>query len=235
MKNPLREWADLFAHTPLHPQWLLGRRKPPACLKRFSGSILDIGAADRWVEAHLPKAVHYVALDYPLTGRDLYGARPDVFADGARLPVSTACFDGVTCLEVLEHVADPSLVIAEIARVLKPGGHAWLSMPFLYPVHDAPFDFQRYTEYGLKRDIQRAGLEVVALHKSGHATRSAGLLMSLSLAAGVRAQNGRIRWWLLLPAALLVLAINLAAWLLSWVWPDWNAMAMGHEIEVRKP
>lgn len=235
MKNSLREWTDWFARTPLHPQWLLGRRKPPASLRRFSGSLLDIGAADRWIEAHLPKGTHYVALDYPPTGRDLYNARPDIFADGANLPVCAACFDGVTCLEVLEHVSNPSIVVAEIARALKPGGRAWLSMPFLYPVHDAPFDFQRYTEYGLRRDIQRAGLEVVALRKSGHAIRSGGLLMSLSLASGVRAQSGRIRWWLIPTAALFVLAINLVAWLLSRIWPDWNAMAMGHEVEVRKP
>ncbi len=108
-------------------------------------------------------------------------------------------------------------------------------MPFLYPLHDAPFDFQRYTELGLRRDIQRAGLEVVVLRKAGHAIRSAGLLLNLTLACGVRTRSGRIRWLLLPLAALLVLAINLVAWLLSCVWPDWSAMAMGHEIEARKP
>ena len=235
MTGSLRKWAAVFAHTPLHPQWLLGRRKVPVGLGSFSGAILDIGAADRWIEPHLPAGTAYVALDYPATGRDLYGARPDIFADGAHLPVSSAYFDGVICLEVLEHVPDPLIVVAEIARVLKPGGRAWLSMPFLYPLHDAPFDFQRYTEYGLRRDIQRAGLEVVALRKSGHAIRSAGLLMSLAIAGGVHARGGRI-WWLLLPlVAIFVLAVNLAAWLLSWVWPDWNPVAMGHEIEIRKP
>lgn len=235
MRDSLRKWATVFARTPLHPQWLLGKRKIPAGLRSFAGLVLDIGAADRWIESHLPAGVAYVALDYPATGRDLYGARPDVFADGAHLPMSSASFDGVVCLEVLEHVPDPSIVVAEIARVLRPGGRAWLSMPFLYPLHDAPFDFQRYTEYGLRRDIQRAGLEVVALRKSGHAIRSAGLLFSLAVAGGAHATGGRIRWLLLPLVAVFVLAINLAAWLLSLLWPDWNPMAMGHEVEVRKP
>lgn len=220
MSDALRKCAEVFSRTPFHPQWLLGRRTIPASLDDFSGLVRDIGAADRWIEQHLPVGAAYVAVDYPATGRDLYGARPDIFADGAHLPISSASFDGVICLEVLEHVPDPSIVVAEIARVLKRGGRAWLSMPFLYPLHDAPFDFQRYTEYGLRRDIQRAGLEVVALRKSGDAIRSAGLLMSLAIAGGVHARSGKAGWLLLPLAATFVLVANLAAGLLSWVWPD---------------
>lgn len=235
MKDSLRKCAAVFARTPLHPQWLLETREVPVGLRSFSGSVLDIGAADRWIEPRLQAGTDYVALDYPATGRDFYGARPHIFADGARLPIISASFDGVICLEVLEHVADPSIVVAEIARVLKRGGRAWLSMPFLYPLHDAPFDFQRYTEYGLRRDAQRAGLEIVTLRKSGHAIRSAGLLMSLAIAGGVHARGGWVGLLLLPLVAVFVLVINLVAYLLSWVWPDWNALAMGHEVEVRKP
>ncbi|MEO7621669.1 MAG: methyltransferase domain-containing protein, partial [Gallionella sp.] len=197
--------------------------------------ILDIGAADRWIEPHLPEGVDYFALDYPSTGRDLYGARPHAFADAAHLPFADAHFDGAICLEVLEHVPDPAIVIGEIARVIKSGGRAWISMPFLYPLHDAPFDFQRYTEFGLRRDVERAGLQVVTLRKSGHAVRAAGLLMCLAIAGGAHAQRRPVAL-LLLPLVLIaVLAINITAWLSSLVWPDWRHMAMGYELEARKP
>lgn len=232
----VRSWAKWMAGTPLHPQWLMGRKLPPAGIEGARGRILDIGAADRWMERQIHPQAEYVALDYPFTGHDLYGARPDVFADAARLPFRSDDFDGVVCLEVLEHVPDPAQVVCEIARVLKPGGRAWISMPFLYPLHDAPFDFQRYTEYGLRRDMHLAGLEITSLAKSGHAIRTAGLLASLAIAGSAHDLRGSITAIAWVPAAvLLVVTINLAAFALSMVWPDWSHLAMGYEVEVRKP
>ena len=233
--NRLRAFAALVKRTPLHPQWLLGRRRPPAGLAEFSGRVLDIGASDGWIQPHLPLAVEYFALDFPPTGRDLYAARPDVFADAAALPFSDASFDGVICLEVLEHVVAPTKGAAEIARVLKPGGSAWISMPFLYPLHDAPFDFQRYTEYGLRRALQESGLEVTSLCKSLHAVRNVGLLACLAITGAIHARGGIGMMFLILPAIVLVVAINLAAWSLSLVWPDWSHFALGHDVQVRKP
>lgn len=200
----------------------------------MTGLILDIGAADRWIAAHLPEAASYVALDYPATGNEFYNARPDIFADACHLPVADACVDGVVCLEVIEHVPDPAMAIREIARVLKPGGRAWISMPFLYPLHNEPFDFQRFTEFGLRRDMARAKLDVVDLHRSGHAVRAAGLVMCLAIAGGVDTRHGALKV-ILLPAAMIaILATNVATWLLSLVWPDWANISTGHHLEVRK-
>jgi SAM-dependent methyltransferase len=231
----LRSLAKHVARTPLHPQWLLGPRKPPAGLAQASGRVLDIGAADRWIVSHLPVDADYVALDYPSTGRDIYAARPDVFADAAALPFADGRFDTVLCLEVLEHVPYPGTVVAEIYRVLKPGGRAWLSMPFLYPLHDAPYDFQRYTEYGLRRDLQNAGLEVTSLRKSGHAVRTAGLLACLSIAGGVHAMGGMLSWVLSPLAVSMIFLINMLAYGVSLAWPDWEGLSIGHDIEVIKP
>lgn len=231
----LQSLAKWVARTPLHPQWLLGRRRLPVGLVGFSGRLLDVGAGDRWIKAKLPASAGYVALDFPATGRNLYAATPQVFADAAALPFTDASFDGVVCLEVLEHVADPAAVIREIARVLKPGATAWLSMPFLYPVHDAPFDFQRFTEHGLRRDVTHAGLELTKCASSLHALRSAGLLASLAVAGGVSASPAAAAALLLIPAAAMVLVINVASFALSLLWPDWNALTAGHEFEVRRP
>lgn len=232
----VRDLARWVFKTPLHPQWLLERKLPPAGIQEVHGLILDIGAADRWIEKRLHPKAEYLALDYPSTGRDLYAARPDVFANAARLPFQSEVFSGVACLEVLEHVSDPAQVVAEIARVLKPGGRVWISMPFLYPLHDPPYDFQRYTEFGLRRDLDRAGLKIISMKKSGHAIRVAGLLASLAVAGSAHDRRNSASAIILLPAAMLLVAtINLAAFFLSVLWPDWRHMAAGYQLEACKP
>jgi SAM-dependent methyltransferase len=231
----LRQLLAGLKRTPLHPQWLLGPKKLPPNLSNLKGRVLDIGAADRWLEPHIPKTVEYWALDYPATGQDMYGAKPDVFADGAQLPFADQTFTTVFCLEVLEHVPYPVQVMDEIARVLKPGGLAYISMPFLYPLHDAPHDFQRYTSYGLRRNAENARLEVISIQASGHAIRTAGLLACLALAGGASTGSLWQQIILLALAAPLILLINSAAWLFSWVWPNWPHMQYGHALVCRKP
>lgn len=230
----LRRWFRLLRRTPLHPQWLVPDREVPPLATQITGRVLDIGAADRWLQAHLSNSEQYIALDYPATGHELYGARPDVFADGAKLPFPDHCFDAVFCLEVLEHVPEPAQVMEEISRVLKPGGRAWISMPFLYPLHDAPFDFQRYTEYGLRRDAEKAHLKIEQLQRRGHALRTAGLLGCLAIAGGVIQSAGLHKGLLALFSAPLVLFINLTAWTLSFIWPNWNHINQSHTMMIRK-
>ena len=230
----IRKVAQSFKRLPFHPQWLLGQKKIPKGIETINGLVLDIGAADRWIEKYLPKNTSYIALDYPATGQELYAAKPSVFADAANLPFGDNLFDAIICLEVIEHVPDPHKVIIEIARVLKKGGIAWVSMPFLYPLHDAPFDFQRFTEFGIKHAAESAGLEVVSVEPAEHAIRTAGLLTSLAIAGGVYEAKGW-RKYLLLPCALFAVTfINLSAWLLSLVWPDWKHMSHGYSMEVMK-
>ena len=230
----LRRVLGLLRRTPLHPQWLLGPRRSPELLEAFRGRILDIGSGDRWIEKELPGDARYVALDYPATGVDMYGGRPDVLADARKLPFADGSFDAVLCLEVLEHVPHPGEVLAEIARVLKPGGQGWLSMPFLYPVHDAPYDFQRFTAHGWDCYLRHAGLQPVRIEKSGHALRAAGLLVAISIASALIGGNPLKTAIYALPAMLLVFLVNVSAYLLSFVWPNWQAMGMGYRVEVRK-
>ena len=57
-------------------------------------------------------------------------------------------FNSVVCWSVLEHVPDPQLAIAEMRRVLKPGGSIWIQVPFLFPYHADPYDYWRVTSSG---------------------------------------------------------------------------------------
>ena len=233
--GPLRRVVDALRRTPLHPQWLMGPRRPPSGLAEATGLVLDIGAADRWIEPHLGRDARYVAVDYPGTAVDRYAARPDVFADAAYLPVASASVDVVVCLETLEHVTDLEAALGEIARVLKPGGRAFLSMPFLYPIHDAPFDHTRLTEHGWSVRLNRARLRLVRLAPQGAALDVAGVAACLALAAPIAGRSAPVAALLALVAVPGILLINLAVAAMRPLWPGWRAQCFGYAVEATRP
>ncbi len=80
---------------------------------------------------------HFLNLDiYPF-------ANVDVVGDVHRLPFRDAAFEGVWLIDVLEHLADPSDVVPELYRVVKPGGHVLATISWMHPWHGAPSDYQR--------------------------------------------------------------------------------------------
>jgi SAM-dependent methyltransferase len=77
--------------------------------------------------------------------------RIDVACDAHRLPFVDGVFDGAVVQAVLEHVASPTDVVAEIHRVLRPGGLVYAETPFLQAVHEGAYDFTRFTDVGHRR------------------------------------------------------------------------------------
>lgn len=71
-----------------------------------------------------------------------------------KLPVKSGSVDFVICSAVLEHVNDPDAVIAEMYRVLKKGGKAWVDIPFMQPYHESPDDYYRFTLSGIKHKFK---------------------------------------------------------------------------------
>ncbi len=85
-----------------------------------------------------------------------------VVADASNLPFGDNSIDMIVSESLLEHVPYPEAVIAEIRRVLKPGGWLYISLPFVYPFHGSPNDYTRFTLEGLKArfhdfEVIRAG------------------------------------------------------------------------------
>ena len=78
------------------------------------------------------------------------GEGVDQVASVYALPFPDNHFDNVLCISVLEHLIEPQKAIAEMQRVLKKNGKIILSAPFLFPIHDAPDDYWRFTKYGLQ-------------------------------------------------------------------------------------
>lgn len=76
--------------------------------------------------------------------------KPEIVADAARMPFKDNEFGVVLCTEMLEHVKNPFEVEKELRRVTKVGGKLILSTRFVFPLHDTPHDYFRFTKYGLR-------------------------------------------------------------------------------------
>jgi predicted SAM-dependent methyltransferase len=75
----------------------------------------------------------------------------DLVLDARWMPgIQTGSVDAVFCSGVLEHVDDCHAAVAECWRILKSGGTFLVGVPFSQPLHRAPQDFWRFTEYGVK-------------------------------------------------------------------------------------
>lgn len=104
---------------------------------------------------------------------------PDVVVDVCAMNCfAEGQFDAVFVMEVLEHVEDPRAALSEICRVLKPGGMLTISVPFILEIHDAPHDYWRFTEHGL-RLLLREFDEVKIQRRTGYFT--AGIIPLLRL------------------------------------------------------
>lgn len=102
--------------------------------------VLDVGCGFKPWSSLLPPDAIYLGVDYDRTV-----SRADATASGDALPFADSTFDAVICSEVLEHTRQPTNVVMELRRVVKPGGHIYVSTPFFFPEHGAPYDFQRPT------------------------------------------------------------------------------------------
>jgi SAM-dependent methyltransferase len=76
-------------------------------------------------------------------------------------------FDTVLCTSVLEHVDNAEAAVGEMVRILRPGGRLLITVPFLYPTHEPPYDFWRTTHWGLRSVLERHGLEVTDVAAQG--------------------------------------------------------------------
>lgn len=130
--------------------------------KYFVGNLLDAGCGEK------PYKLLYDDLVEKSVGCDVETCvhdqtSVDVFASIDNLPFEDDQFDTVLCTNVLEHVAEAGNAFIELARCLKPGGHLIISVPFLYPVHEAPYDFYRYTIHLLQYQMKKNKLNIMKI------------------------------------------------------------------------
>lgn len=103
--------------------------------------VLDLGSGGRPYRYLFPNAL----------GADLnYASGVDVQVDAHHLPFKDNSFNMIVSTEMLEHLERPWEAVAQMRRVIKPGGKLILTTRFIFPIHGAPYDYFRYTKFGLR-------------------------------------------------------------------------------------
>jgi SAM-dependent methyltransferase len=128
--------------------------------------VLDAGAGEGSYKDHFVQH-RYVGLDLGIGDTAWNYSSLDVVADLQQIPFGAASFGGALSVVTLEHVREPACVLAEIARVLEPGGRLLLVVPHEWEEHQEPHDYYRYTRYGLRYLLERAGLAVDSIEPVG--------------------------------------------------------------------
>lgn len=122
----------------------------------YKGTLYDLGCGESpYREFFLQYAEEYVGVDWSGSYHD---TKADLAADlNQALPLPSEIAGTVVSLSVLEHLSEPQMMLNEAYRVLIPGGAMILQVPWQWWIHEAPYDFFRYTPYGLKYMFEKAG------------------------------------------------------------------------------
>lgn len=132
--------------------------------KNIKGRTLDVGCGSKPYEKCFLSS-EYIGLELDSTiNRTI--KKVDVYYDGKKIPFENESFDSVVCFQVLEHVFEPQEFLNEIYRVLKPSGNLLITVPFVWDEHEQPFDYARYSSFGLQYLLEKHGFEVIAQKKT---------------------------------------------------------------------
>ncbi|MFC6669719.1 class I SAM-dependent methyltransferase [Marinobacterium aestuariivivens] len=199
----------------------------------YKGTLYDLGAGESpYKEFFLQHAQQYIAVDWVDSFHD---TKSDIIADlNCPLPIDSEVADTVVSLSVMEHLCEPHIMVNEAYRLLKAGGSIVLQVPWQWWIHEAPYDFYRYTPHGLRYILKRAGFVDVTIEPQ------AGFFTMLALKVNyfsLRFIRGPKLLRLVIKAVLLPFwyLAQTTAPLLDKLDKDWELEAPGYFVTARKP
>lgn len=132
--------------------------------KYIFGKTLDVGCGIKPYKKYF-NSNEYIGVDVKTTMHNSEN-NIDIFYDGKTMPFKDEQFDSVVTNQVLEHVFYPDLFLSEIYRVLKIDGYLLITVPFVWDEHEQPYDYARYSSFGIKYLLNKYGFEIIELHKT---------------------------------------------------------------------
>jgi len=126
-------------------------------LPYIKGRVIDLGCGEApYKDDILKLADEYIGVDWKSSFHNQ--SNVDVFANLCeKLPFDDCYADVVVSFQVMEHLPEPDFFLSECYRILRPGGKLFITVPFMWHVHEAPYDYFRYTRYGLEYLLSKNG------------------------------------------------------------------------------
>jgi SAM-dependent methyltransferase len=122
--------------------------------------VLDAGAGEQPYRRYFSHCT-YEAADFEKVDKPY--AKSTYVCDLGSVPVEDERFDAVIFNQVMEHLPEPLVVLKELRRILKPQGVIMCTAPFFYQEHEQPYDYFRYTQFGWRHLMDKAGFDVTRL------------------------------------------------------------------------
>lgn len=196
---------------------------------RIEGKTLDVGCGQK-PYMHLFRTAEYVGLEVD-TPESRATKKADVYFDGGVFPFQDGEFDSIVCNQVLEHVFLPDLCLAEMNRVLKGGGILLLTVPFVWDEHEQPWDYARYSSFGLKSLLEKHGFEIIVQKKTLADMRAIFQLINAYLFKVCRTDNRYINF---AATVLLMSPFTLLGIVLGWSMPSNEDFYLDNVVLARK-
>jgi SAM-dependent methyltransferase len=230
----LREMYDPRALGLLVNPFFIARRelrKQIASLApRVRGRTLDVGCGKQPYLELFTATTEYVGMELD-TPENRASKRADTFYDGTTFPFDAQRFDAVIIFQVIEHVFNPDQFLAEVHRVLVPGGTLLLTVPFVWDEHEQPYDYARYSSFGLRHLLETHGFEVVEQRKSVDNIRVISQLINCYLYKKTVTDNAYVN---MLTTAALMAPVTLSGELLARVLPGNSDLYLDNVVLARR-
>jgi len=195
----------------------------------LKGRLIDIGCGS------MPYKKLFMVDDYVGLDIDSEVTRnrrvADQLYDGKVFPFPSNSFDSALCNQVLEHVFNPDEFLSEIYRVLKPNGKLLLTVPFVWDEHEQPYDYARYSSFGLKSLLEKNSFHVLDHKKIGG---DATIIFQIINAYIFKVIHNWPRLFRFLLTLSLMASFNILGLILGWLLPKNEDLFLDQIILVEK-
>lgn len=180
----------------------------------ITGLTLDVGCGTKPYQKLFASTTYWgLEIDTPESRKNKHA---DYFYDGKRFPFEEDTFDSIVANQVFEHVFNPDDFLSEINRILKPEGKILMTVPFVWDEHEQPYDFARYSSFGLKALLEKHGFEIIEQRKSMNDIRALFQLINAYIFKVTFTKN---KWLNVVLAILLMAPFNITGELVGIITP----------------
>ncbi len=208
------DFLSVFYHTSFLSRLALlrGIKKNVSCL---TGRLLDFGSGAKPYRA-LFSVDEYIGVDIEKSGHNHKNSLVDVFYDGKNLPFESSYFDSFFSSEVFEHVFNLPEILKEINRVMKPNGTVLITIPFAIHEHEIPFDFARYSRFGIADLLTKSGFKISKIEPTNNYVQAIFQLWIWYTSSLI---VKKYKWLTFIQLLILVAPVNILGWIFSGILP----------------